>query len=159
MQSCQPCATPKRNHDGKKRNFRKKKRNSLKRNLQPRATHFHAEISIPYAIFSIQADILLWFILVLSVFHSFWEYFSLQVYFQVCFNLLNLWSNQHFRAVVWCAVCKKKIKKIKNHILWRKNVLWYVNLEKKSLETNFSKNGMVGSSVEIICALFQDNTT
>ena len=70
-------------------------------------------------------------ILVLSAFHIFWEHFSLQVCFKVCFKLsflLNLWSNQHFRAVVWHAVCFKKrnkkrkcfMKKKRTTVIWRK---------------------------------------
>ena len=94
---------------------------------------------------------LLMVILVLSAFHSFWEYFSLQVCFKLCF-LLNLSSNQHFRAVLWSAVCKKK--NIYKYIFFlyeekkRSTVIW----RKKS--SNYGKNRMVGSSahrLEIQC--------
>ena len=54
VQSCQPCATKKRNHDGKKKEFLAKKRNALKRNLQPRATYFQ----VPYGRGPAQGDAL-----------------------------------------------------------------------------------------------------
>ena len=67
-------------------------------------------------------------------FHSFWEYFSLQVCFKLSF-LLNLWSNQHLRAVVWCAVCKQKkqkqkkmMKKKRNTVVWEEKTEWLAAL-------------------------------
>ena len=90
----------------KKRNFKQKK------GIHKNETYNHArhtsmqKCSFIMLFFPYKQVIFLVVILVLSAFHFFWEYFSLQLCFKISF-LLNLSSNYHFRAVVWRVVCNK----------------------------------------------------